>query len=137
VQRELRKDLGLEILQRLERTNTVGCGRSYADWPQLRGPAGSGSNALRDPRIVTKRRPFPAPGDEIESDYRQLLKENSATVTPGLARWAETVKQNDHRFMAGMETRGIGARQKLKEQRTGPPRTSPGAEHDGRARLRS
>ncbi len=63
--------------------------------------------------------PFPAPGDEIESDYRRLLKENTPTVTPGLARWAETVKQNHHAFMAGMETRGIGVRQKLKDLNVG------------------
>jgi hypothetical protein len=63
--------------------------------------------------------PFPARGDEIESDYRRLLNENSATVTPGLARWAETVKQNHHQFMAGMEPRGIGARQKLKGMNVG------------------
>jgi hypothetical protein len=63
--------------------------------------------------------PFPSRGDEIESDYRRLLNENSATVTPGLARWAETVKQNHHQFMAGMEPRGIGARQKLKGMNVG------------------
>ncbi len=30
--------------------------------------------------------PFPAPGDEIESDYRRLLSEHGAVVTPALAR---------------------------------------------------
>jgi hypothetical protein len=63
--------------------------------------------------------PFPAPGDEIESDYRRLLKEDRPTVTLGLTRWAETVKRNHHAFMTGMEARGIGARQKLKELNVG------------------
>jgi hypothetical protein len=63
--------------------------------------------------------PFPAPGDEIESDYRRLLNENTPTVTPALARWAETVKQNHHAFMADMEARGIGARQRLKDLNAG------------------
>ena len=63
--------------------------------------------------------PFPAPGDEIESDYRRLLNENTSTVTPALARWAETVKQNHHTFMNGMEARGIDTRRALKEKSVG------------------
>jgi len=63
--------------------------------------------------------PFPAPGDEIESDYRRLLNENTSRVTPALARWAETVKQNHHAFMNGMEARRIGARRALKEKNVG------------------
>jgi hypothetical protein len=63
--------------------------------------------------------PFPAPGDEIESAYQRLLNENTPVVTPALARWGETVKQKHHAFMTGMEARGIGARQKLKERNVG------------------
>jgi hypothetical protein len=49
----------------------------------------------------------------------RLLNENTATVTPSLARWARTVKQNHHAFMNGIEARGIGARQRLKEKKVG------------------
>lgn len=63
--------------------------------------------------------PFPVPGDHVESAYLQLLKENTPTVSPGLAGWAMTVKRNHAEFMAGMEERGVGARRKLNESNVG------------------
>ena len=63
--------------------------------------------------------PFPASGDEVEAAYLRLLREDSPTVAPSLVRWAAAVKDSHHLFMAGIEMRVVGVRQKLKKRRVG------------------